>query len=192
MEFISGVVIAVVIGAVLFADRLGGTSELARRLFQVALAFVLGLLVISAAALFIDPADPNEDDESNGVSNSEQIEEINDSRLARETIRVGGGVLLVLIGIYGLRTWRTIPLAAVAGGALAVSGGGSGSNSDPVSAYSSLISGYASYASDEMRLVNTLMLLAAAAVMVWFGYAWYERPPGMVATAEDATDDALA
>lgn len=51
----SGFVLAAIILAVLFAGRLGGTAELAKRVFQVALGVGLVLLTISATTAFVRP-----------------------------------------------------------------------------------------------------------------------------------------
>lgn len=51
----SGFVLAAIILAVLFAERLGGTAELVKRVFQVALGVGLVLLTISATTAFVRP-----------------------------------------------------------------------------------------------------------------------------------------
>jgi hypothetical protein len=64
----SGLVLAAIVVAVLFADRLGGSDQLVRRIFQLALAASIAFAVIAGTTAGIRP--PQYPDNASGSSSS--------------------------------------------------------------------------------------------------------------------------
>ena len=153
----SGFVLAALVAAVLFVERLGGADELVRRLFQVSLAAAIAFAVISGTGATIRP--PDYPDNSSGLSgsssssssseNKEQrafFEDLANRNAAVTSIHFGLGVAALIAGILLLRRRATIALAFALGGLLLVLFGGvasssDSSNSNPLTALFSVYAG---------------------------------------------------
>ena len=129
MELQSTFVMAVIIGALLLADRLGGSDEYGRRMYQVALAVALGLTVISGTAAFIlehGDADSlfagDEDGDNTGVNRL----------LMSSAAQIGLAVAMLIYGISMLRRWTTVAPAFVTGGVLLLFVGGTVADVTPL------------------------------------------------------------
>jgi hypothetical protein len=138
----SGVVLAVILLAVLLADRLGGATQLTKRAYQVALGLALAFLVLSGTAAFDrPPAVPEELQQSimSGVSfgSGNGEEDQRTSQLYQDsgretaqnasevrTIHVGMGIILVLGALLLFARLKVIPLAVMLGGLLLLLFGG--------------------------------------------------------------------
>jgi hypothetical protein len=133
----SGFVLAVILLAVFFAERLGGSSQLALRSFQVILGLALTFLVISGTTAFDRPPQPPEalqqamlGEEAFG-DDEEALEVLQQTgqetaRNASEvsTIHAGLGVILVVCGLALLARLRVLPAGLVLGGLLLLLLGG--------------------------------------------------------------------
>jgi hypothetical protein len=168
----SGIVLAAIVAAVLFADRFGGADQIAQRIFQLALAATLAFVVMSGTLAFIrPPAFPDQagssfssssDSFDSGSSSSSTDSANSDVQLryfrdvanrdaARSSAHFGAGVILLVTGIGALRRWKTSGLGiATAGLLLVLFGGvhtGSTDSSNPLtSLYSSLFSAFGAIA----------------------------------------------
>jgi hypothetical protein len=110
MDIQSGIVLAVIIGAVLLVDRLGDTDELARRLFQVALGVAFAYFVFSGTTAFIRVAgNPSDSQILSGLGSNDSsgaARELANRFVAARAADFSVGVLAILFGIGGLRRWR--------------------------------------------------------------------------------------
>lgn len=169
MELQSGFVLAVLIAAVLLMDRLGGTEELGRRLYQVALAAVFAFLVVSVTALIFDPGD--ELLRNVGGNGSDAAEDAADKIAAADTTQIGGGIVALLVGLAMMRRWTTLPLGFMLGGLLLLLLGGTrGASSSNVLVFF----GTAFPASDGAKIANALVLAGGLSALVWWGFNQYE------------------
>src|SRR5262249_32823596 len=95
-------VLAVVLAAIVAVSRLGGEEETRRRFFQAALAFVLMLLVQSAAITFVRLPDPftvpNRGNADRDVAEAFEV---------RTIVQMALGSVLVALGIQVLDRWET-------------------------------------------------------------------------------------
>ena len=125
----SGFVLAVILLAVFFAERLGGSSQLAQRGFQVVLGLAITFLVISGTTAFDRPGQPPEAlrqamwEEEAFETEEEALEFFQETgqetaRNASEvgTIHAGMGLILVVGGLALLARLRVLPLALLVGG----------------------------------------------------------------------------
>lgn len=181
----SGFVIAVVIGAILLAEHLGGPGEVARRLFQVALAVAVTLAVVSGTTAFIRP--PEYDDVESAFESFDEdsrgfYEEAADRETARGIIQFTLGVALVALGALRLRSHQTTSLGVVLGGVLLLLFGGTsgGDGADPFSGYLAAFStvmmgviGSSQQFDIAAFVVTTGGALALLAVGVWY----WDAPP---------------
>ncbi len=196
----SGFVLAAVIVAVLFAERLGGTAELAKRVFQVALGVALVLLTVSATTAFVRPPTAPEDLLEQGVffgdSFETDVSEEEDEearRLLRETaqnvsevrtIHIGVAVVFVLAGLVLMARMTVLPLASVLGGVLLLLVRGVQSGR-PVTAgdfFSTVIDVFLPsfeglQPGRTHDIVAFVVLLVGVAALAAFGYMRWERIP---------------
>jgi len=122
----SGFVFAAILLAVFFAERLGGSGELAQRSYQVVLALALAFVVISGTVAFNRPPDLEFDPQvflGDSFDSAESFEEAStvgqDSlRTAAEnrTVQAGLGLMFVVAGLAALARLRVIPIGFVIGG----------------------------------------------------------------------------
>lgn len=185
----SGFVLAVIVGAVLFADRLGGGAEVARRLFQVALAAAIAFAVIAGTTAFIrapDIAGAVEQSSSfNDDSDEEQLEffrDIADRNAAATTTHAGIGVLVLLAGLAALRRMSTLPTGVALGGLLLILFGSTrgGGGAEPLggffTAYSSLFENAVGATSRGIDIAHFVLMLGGVAALLLFGYTQWEQP----------------
>lgn len=163
MEIQSGIALAVIIGAVLLVDQLGGTDEMARRLYQVALGVALAYFVVSAATFFVEP-------NSFGDTNKET-----NRQLALTAIEFTLGIFSVLVGIAGLRRWRTVPLGIAVGGMILLLSPGAPTNA-PLVSYLFASQGVKE-ASRGFQLTNVALSGLALGAAIWFGFAQWDGEP---------------
>jgi hypothetical protein len=192
----SGFVLAVILLAVFFAERLGGSDELAKRSFQVVLGVALAFLTLSATAAFVRPPDvPESSSEGDVIIDGEEssqdaeltfIQHLSRRNSVVSTVHAGIGIVFAVAGLAALKRWSNVPVGFAIGGLLLVLFGGvrtSGQEaSDPFSAlfgaYSSIFVGSAGQARD---IAHFAVLFAGTAALVAFGlWRWdRERPLGL-------------
>jgi hypothetical protein len=177
MDIQSGIVLAVIIGAVLLVDRLGDTDELARRLFQVALGVAFAYFVFSGTTAFIRVAgNPSDSQILSGLGSNDSsgaARELANRFVAARAADFSVGVLAILFGIGGLWRWRTVPLGIAVGGLLLVLASGTGGGA---SAYQLVVLADTSlHASRAANAVNFAILGIGFAGLLWFGFTTWER-----------------
>lgn len=200
----SGFVLAAVLGAVLFAGRLGGGDEVARRVFQVALGVLVAFLAISATTAFLrapeapetlfgDSSGSSEDSsgssgdsvDSSGDQNNEPyeyFEDVANRNAAATTTHAGAGIVALLAGLIFLRRFRTLALGAALGGLLLILFGGttgSGAPGDPSTAflaYAPLFSSAFGSASRGLDIAHFVLMLGGTSALLLFGYTQFEAP----------------
>lgn len=203
----SGFVLAVIIIAVLFAERLGGTAELAKRAFQVALGVALALLAMSATAALVRPPEaPEELLESGGIfgdsfDSLQADEQAAEARgLLREaaqnasevrTIHLGLGVAFFVGGLAALARLSVLPVGAMLGGILLLLFGSPAAAPSPtlgdffgaiLGAFLPTVAGIE--AGQAHDIAQFAVLLAGVCVLAAVGYRRWERPPAVRAEPE--------
>lgn len=196
----SGFVLAIVLAAFLFAERLGGTDQLAKRVFQVGLGVVLAFAVIGGTTAFVrSPKLPSaleqsasfgSSDSGAGGDNSKVAEDyfrkVANRDSARHTIHVGVGVLLLVAGIAALGRWSVTAPGGALGGLLLVLFGGvrtaaAGADQTGLNAlfsiYSSLLGNVAGAPARGVDVAHFIVLVGAAAFLVTFGLMRWDMPP---------------
>lgn len=196
MELQSGFVLAVLVAAVLLADRIGGAPELARRLFQVALGVLIAFTVVGGTAAFIRMPEFTDTDSgfSSGDSDSQQQEDFEDianRNSAKSSIHVGAGVVALVLGIAWLRRLATLSLGVVLAGLLLILFGGvtqtSSSTTDAFSLlYSTLLGAALGSVGQAAAIAHFVMLLGGSLALFLFGYTQWERPRPIVGEGEAA------
>lgn len=195
MNLQSGFVLAVLVALVVFADRLGGQREVARRMFQIALGAALAFTVAAGTVALVEPdrtegaslfdvtvTTGNEDDQLT-------LQEVSDRSVIANTIRFGAGVVALLFGIGGLARWNTLALGVAFGGLLLLFAGGGGNE---LFGFANLISASAS-SSREIDLLYFGVLLAGLGALFWYGYNEWESAAGeQRLDADEALDEADA
>ncbi len=166
-------VVAALVIAVLFADRLGPPPEVRRRFYQVGLAVSLAVFVSALAALLI----PTRGLEA--LSPSEVSGPIARSLRERETIIVALALLLIVAGVAGSLRWQTLFLGITLGGVLALLQG-LGDPSAPT--FLSLLYDTSSQAGTARNLLYALVLGVGVAVLLIYGYREWERQPATEAS----------
>ena len=187
----SGFVLAAIVAAILFAERFGGTEQLARRIFQLALATSIVFAVIAGTTAFIrppsypanasgsSPFSSSSDSGSSAESKEQQafLRKVTDRDAAATSVHFALGVLGVVIGSALLRRWRTGSLAIAVGGLLLVLFGGircgNGNGSNPIealfSSYFSAIGAVVGTASRRTDIIRFALFTAGAVVLLGFG-----------------------
>ena len=189
----SGIVVAVLIAAVLLAERLGGDDDLARKGSQIAVGLVITLAVFAGTAAFMGSPDPPATDAGvfgGGTSENQQEQEeykafLKDSaQRASEagTVHIGLGITLVAIGGAAVRRLKAIPAALLLGGILLVLLGaaptGGGSGTDTLSLIYAGLLGQVTDAGQARDIVRFVVLLAGTALLLGFIiWRWEARPP---------------
>ena len=194
----SSFVLAVLIGAVLLSERLGGDEGLARKVTQLALAFVIILTVFSGTAAFIRPPDVPESEDGlfdGSPEQEEQLEGFLKDSAERDsvagTVHVGIGIALAVIGAALLRRLRAIPIGLTLGGILllllgAAPQGGTAAVTDTFSAIYAPLLSYATDAGQARDIVRFVVLLSGTALILCLAVFRWELPPNM-AIAEEPT-----
>lgn len=207
----SGFVLAIVLAAFLFAERLGGTDQLVKRVFQVGLGVVLAFAVIGGTTAFVrSPKLPSALEQgssfgsSDGSSSSDNAQvaegyfrKVANRDSAKHTIHVGVGVLLLVAGIAALGRWPVTAPGGALGGLLLVLFGGvrtatTGADQTGLNALFSIYSSlFGSVLGSPARMVDVahfIVLLGAAAFLVTFGLMRWDMPPRAKAPAPSATE----
>lgn len=205
----SGFVLAIVLAAFFFAERLGGSDQLAKRAFQVGLGVVLALAVIAGTTAFVRtpsaPASLMQNSFGSSDSSNQSLQPVKDySRDAanhdstRDMIHAGVGVLLLVGGIAALKRMPATALGAALGGLLLILFGGvrtptpsadqTGLNAF-FSLYSSLIGGVIGGPSRGVDIAHFVVLAGAAVVLYSFGLICWDarREPQAAAVEPGAT-----
>jgi len=187
----SGFVLAAVLGAVLFAGRLGGGDEVARRVFQVALGVLVAFLAISATTAFLrEPEAPQtlfeESFDGSGDQNNEPyeyLEDVANRNAAATTTHLGAGIVALLAGLVFLWRFPTLALGTVLGGLLLILFGGTtggGGASDPSTAlfgsYATLFSSAFGSASRGLDIAHFVLMLGGTVALLLFGYTQFDAP----------------
>jgi hypothetical protein len=196
----SGFVLAAIVAAVLFASRLGGGDEVARRIYQVGLGVLIAFAVVGATTAFIrTPELPDALREDSFDSSEEQdeaeyefFEDIANRNSAATTTHAGAGALALLIGLFLLRRLPTLSLGIALGGLLLIFFGGvpnTGAGEDASSAfflaYSSLLTSFLGSASLGLDIVHFVVLAGSTIALLMFGYTqWEERSEPDAPTSE--------
>ena len=171
MELQSGFVLAVIIGAVLLVDRLGGNDELARRLFQVALGVSFALLVLTTTTAFIRESGDSAVRElfSNG-SSSNDSQDVANRFVAARSVDFSMGVLAFLFGIGGLRRWSTVPIGFTIGGLFLLLL----SSASGASTQYALLTQTQLAASRTVNVFNIALVALGIGAMVWYGFTTWD------------------
>lgn len=174
MELQGGLVVAILIGAVLLVDRLGGNDELSRRLLQVTLAMALVFAVVSGTNAIIRPAE-------DGSFTSGDSNEAADRVAAAMIVHYAFGVLFFVGGFTALRRMHTVPIAFLLAGALLVFMGASLSGLEP---YSELLR-FTFESSAEVDAVAFIAALGGVVALLWLGF----RQESEYALSEGGAED---
>ncbi len=214
LDLQSGFVVAVILLAVFFAERLGGSGQLAQRGFQVAVGLAATFLVLSSTTAFVRAPELPEDlkesgfegvivtgDFESGAGGDEQERAELAENFARETaqnasevatIHTGLGILLIAAGLVALRRWRVLPFGLVLGGLLLLLIGGSqGTGGSSLSFIDLLYGTGRSFASagEVHDAIRFAVLLVGTALLMAFGFLrWEGTESGTAATSPSAAD----
>ena len=176
----SGIVLGVVIAAVPFADRLGGTAILALRSAQIALGVVLLMLVMGATTTV------------NGLlgtayysfnASEQEIAEatVDFSRRAAVagTIHGGVGIIFLVVGAALSRTWRALAPGILLGGVLLVLVSGPVGSAEQLNIlFFAQLPGAARDPGDVLNIVRLIVLAVGAVVLAGTIYLLWERDSG--------------
>ncbi len=121
--FQSGFVIAVVIAALLLADRLGGATALALRGAQLALALALVMLVLGATATVAGPFEPNLDPfEPSEAEIAEASADYAERSSVTGTVHIAVAIAFAALGVALLRKRRALAPGILLAGVLLLIG----------------------------------------------------------------------
>lgn len=178
-------VLAAVVIAVLFADRLGGSAALSRRIYQVSLGLVLALAVVAGTNAFIrGPEIPlgalRGADLFSGSGGSDLDEDVLEdfANKASEsaTVQAAAAILAVVGGLILVQRWRTTGLGITTGGIVLMlfSGAGIGRAGGCTN---SLNSGSAAvgFSSESRDIAQFVVLVAGTLLLAWFGGWRWDR-----------------
>jgi len=184
----SGFVLAVLIGGLFLAERLGGDEGFARRATLAAIAVALTLVVFSGTTAFLRPPDIPKDLNVFGSSSSESdetrqaVRDYSEASARRAsdagTIHLGVGILLAITGGLLFRRSRAA-LGILLGGVLLVFLGATPSGSENLfsslfAIYGNALAGSAGQLRDVTRFV---VLLAGTLALLLFAYWRWDRSP---------------
>ena len=195
-ELQSGFVLAVIIGAVLLANHLGGGAGLARKAAQVALGLVLMMLVFSATAAFHGAPDiPLDQLDSMFESEMELVETTNDAAMRDSevgSIHIGLGIIFVVLGVVVFRKLGALTPGLLLGGILLLLLSGPEGGSDQGNALGGLggllagiIPGTFGDAGTAREIVRFAVLAVGTLLLAGVLCCWDRRHPAA------ATTDAL-
>ena len=174
--------VAVIVGAIFVAERIGGSEEVLRRLFQVTLAFVLVFLTLAATTAFLRAA-ASPIDFSNIATLSEYGTggSSDTSERAREaaSIHVGVAILLVLAGLAAFQKYRTSGLSFALGGLLLLLTGGA-RNGDFATDYLNSLGGlFGTGGAGETRdIIYFVVLAIGSLLLLGYGYKRWDASEG--------------
>jgi len=187
MELQSGFVLAAIIAAVLFATKIGGSDDLARRMLQVALGISIALATVSATTAFVRPPEPPEESSDDGGFGSDEdeqyefIEDLADHGAAVSTVHAGVGLLGVLIGLVWLSRVPVTSLGVVLGGLLLLIFGGRAANVEVdassvfFASYGSLLGSFFRASSRWLDIAHFLVMLGGTLALLLFSYLRFDE-----------------
>ena len=202
----SGFVVAVLIAAVLLAQRLGGDEALSRRVVQVAIGVALTLLVFSGTTAFLrQPEAPEGSLLSTDITSERQAEKFADelSDFAKDSaqrasevgsVHLGIGLMLVIIGAALQRSLRVIPTGVLLGGVLLLILGASpaGGLGDLFGSFSTLFGsvfpGGAGDAGQARDIVRFVVLAVGTLLLLEFVFWQWESGPTRAQGTGGSTD----
>ena len=180
----SGIVLAVVIAAVLLANRLGGSAALAQRLAQVSLGLALVMLVFSATTAFHGSSDYSFA-ELDAMSDSDEqfmeaINEMGQHYSEVGTIHIGLGIIFVALGVVLFRRLAVITPALLLGGVLLILLGASpGGDTSPFNVifgqWGPEIQGPLGDTGNARNIARFVVLLAGVALLAGLIHSRWER-----------------
>ena len=179
----SGFVLALILAVVFFVDHVGGTDELARRVFQVALAATIAFTVAAGTTAFVRADEGSSDSIAVDFGGGDvSDEDVVNRAVASRMVEFGLGVVALLSGLSTMRQLRTVPTGFVIGGLLLILFGGV---SDTPTEYSILDANTGG--SREIDALNFVLLLGGLVALMWYGFTRLEeREDG-----EDEDDEGL-
>jgi hypothetical protein len=178
-------VLAAILIAVLFADRLGGSSAVSRRIYQVSLGLVLALAVVAGTNAFIRPPELplsalRGADILSGTSGEQLSEDLVKDLANRAseaaTVQAAAAVVFVLAGLLAIQRWRTVGLGIATGGIILVlfSGSGIGRAGSCTNGFNSTSPTFG-FSSEGRDIAQFLVFLIGALVLVAFGHWRWDR-----------------
>ncbi len=186
----SGFVLAVILAAVFFTDRLGGAGALGRRALQVGLAALVAFTVVSGTLAFLRQPDvpPSLESSSDSSSSSRNetaenyLKDVNKRNETANTIHSGVGVLLVVGALAAVRRLPIVAIGWLFGGVLLIIFGGTGTHAatDPgsllLASYSTLLGSYFGATDRLTDIVHFVVLLIGVVILSLYGYfEWDSR-----------------
>jgi len=182
------VIVAAVFIAVLFADRLGGSAALARRVYQVSLGLVLALAVIAGTNAFIRPPELPVDALSSGdilTGGSPEdldpnvLEDFANKASESATVRAGAAILAIVAGVAMLQRYKVTGLGVATGGLILVLFSGSGIGASCNGGAFNTGAPSLSFASEGRDIAQFVVLLVGSLVMAGYGvWRWDNRTDG--------------
>ena len=161
--------VAVLVAAVLFADRLGPSEELHRRFYQVGLSLAAVLFVLALAAVVVPVATPESQDSNLGDLGEAAGKVLRE----RVSIAVGAGLLIFLAGMYQSASVPTLSVGFMLAGLILLASFVTDTTSN------GLISAYYQAELDGGEARNAAFAAVTGlglAMMLLYGYQTWERP----------------
>jgi hypothetical protein len=199
MALQSGFVLAVIIAALLGAQHLGGTPEVAKRLFQLALAIAISFAIFSGTQAFIrnpsyEAAEAVFDSSSDDDEEREVLEDFADRATLRRIIQFSAGVVAVIVGLSFLRRLPATSLATILGGVILVLFGGfldasqDGASDSYLTIYLGIAASVATQSSRLVDIAEFIVLAAGALALAFIGLRTWdiERDSGEAPPADTA------
>jgi hypothetical protein len=163
-------VAAALVATMLFVDRLGGTDQFTRRLYQVALGFGLAFAVTSGTDAFLRV--PLPDLESIFDAPPEQLRTLARQSTQASAIQSGFALAFVLVGLLLAQRLTTLSLSLVLAGLLLLLESGAGAGDD--GSLSFVGSSLGNYAGQTEEIVHFAVLAAGTLGLLVFGYFRWE------------------
>jgi hypothetical protein len=181
----SGFVLAAIIAAVLLVSRIGGTDELLRRIYQVAVGVIIAFTAFAATTAFIRPPDVDVAALSDSFDDEAQTEFLEDTArrdAVATTVHAGIGIVALLLGLLSYRRLSVLPLGVAVGGLLLLlfggSTGGATEGADPFGGFLGLFGSFfnaVAGVSQTVDVVHFIVLLSGAVALLAFGYTEWEE-----------------
>lgn len=186
-------VVAAIVAAIFLADRLGGSEQVNRRLYQVALGFALVFVVSAATIAFLRAESASLSDILRLPAAQQSVallsaNDTGDRTREAEAVKAGIGLFLLVGGLAATRRWSTLPLGAALGGLLLLlaSGGSSSFNLENLGS-SALFSSLLGKASEGRDIAFFVVLLIGTLALAGFGYWRWERAASEPAAQREPT-----
>jgi hypothetical protein len=199
----SGFVLAAILAAVLLVSRIGGTDELLRRIYQVALGVIIVFTAFAGTTAFIRPPDIDASALSGSFDDEASADFLEDTArrdAVATTVHAGIGVVALLLGLLSYRRMTVLPLAVALGGLLLLLFGGSttapSAPSDPFGGLFGIfgsVLGAVAGVSQTVDVVHFIVLLSGGIALLAFGYTeWEEESLRRTGPPADTGGDAAA